>query len=183
MTKIQNRQRTQTNMKTLFVQELWNSRVFIPRTQRKVFGLPVKWSCVNNIIMGSDPANTWLDVHSSSCTSLVLLTSVPRFVTRKFRICRNFAGLGLATAKCGSSPPQQRRCNARFEIRSHHKKSKSWIYQNKYLGEIEVSPVLYYLAENYYFLSNSPSSPASKYLSHIECPNIPVKLWNVHAQL
>lgn len=158
MTKIQNRQRAQTNMKTLFVQELWNSRGFIPRTQRKVSGLSVKWSRVDNIIMGFDPANTWLDVHLSSCTSLVLLTSVTRFVTRKFRIHTDFAGLGLATAKCSNSLPQQRRCNAKFEMRFHPKKSKWWksTYQNKYFWET-------HLAENDDFLI--------------------VKFWNIQAQL
>lgn len=162
MTKIQNRQRTQTNMKTLFVQELWNSRGIIPWRQRKVSGLSVKWSCLNNIIMGSDPANTWLDVHLSSCTSLVLLTSVPRFVTRKFRIRTDFAGVGLATAEGGNSREGATR-DLKWGLIIKRVNGENWIYRHKYFGEIEIRSVFYYLAEKDCFLI--------------------VKFWNIHAQL
>lgn len=127
MTKIQNRQQAQTNMKTLLVWEPWNSQGFIPQTQWKASCSSIKWSCVNNIIMRPNPANAWLYMLRSRCTLLVVVRSVPPATTRRLGRCPGSGGLGLPTATGHCSEPRWQRCSARLEMRPRHKKSEWWM--------------------------------------------------------
>lgn len=127
MTKIQNSQQAQTNMKTLLFWEPWNSQGFIPQTQWKVSCSSIKWSCVNNIIMRPNPANAWLYMLRSTCMLLVVVRSVPPATTRRLGRCPGSGGLGLPTATGHRSEPSWQRCSARLETRPRHKKSEGWM--------------------------------------------------------